>query len=308
MDRPGLIVLAGPTASGKSDLALRLAERVDGTIINADSMQLYRDLRILTARPSPEEEARLPHRLYGILDAATPGSVGDWLLRAASAILEAREAGRVPIVVGGSGLYIEALLEGIAPVPDIPDAVRDEVRASFAELGRDLLYERLLALDPGMAARLPARDPQRVMRALEVVLATGRSLADWQAEPRLRPELPQPVRCHALLPARDALGSRIAVRLERMLAEGALSELKALRARRLPPDRPLMRAVAVPDLLAHLAGDLTRGEATARAIHGTRRYAKRQETWLRQRLTGFRAIRQFGDDVATELMEGLRSG
>jgi tRNA dimethylallyltransferase len=297
MDRPGLIVLAGPTASGKSDLALRLAERVDGTIINADSMQLYRDLRILTARPTPEEEARLPHRLYGVLDAAAPGSVGDWLLRAEDAIVEARKAGRVPIVVGGSGLYIEALLEGIAPVPDIPDVVRDAVRASFRELGRDGLFERLLALDPKMAARLRARDPQRVMRAIEVLLATGRSLGEWHAEPRWRPDLPPPVRCHALLPAREALRSRVAVRLGRMLAGGALAELRALRERRLTEDLPLMRAVAVPDLLAHLAGDLTLAEATARAIHATRRYAKRQETWIRHRLPRFMMIRGFGEEV-----------
>lgn len=297
MGRPGLIVLAGPTASGKSDLALRCAERLGGTIVNADSMQLYRDLRILTARPGPEEEARVPHRLYGILDAAAPGSVGDWLVRAGAALDEARAAERVPIVVGGSGLYLEALLEGIAPVPDIPAAVRAEVRDACRTLGRDGLYRRLSEVDPAMAARLPARDPQRVMRALEVMLATGRSLAAWQREPRLRLELPQPVRCHALMPAREVLRSRVARRLERMIAAGALAELEALRARRLSPDLPLMRAVAVPELLAHLDGRLSLDQAVTRAIHATRRYGKRQETWLRHRMSAFQAIRACGEDV-----------
>ena len=204
-----LIVIGGPTASGKSALALRLAEAVGGMIINADSMQLYRDLRILTARPTPEDEARVPHRLYGVLDAEDPASAGRWLELAGIAIGEARAEGRPAIVVGGTGLYLHALLHGIAPVPEIPAAVQSAARARFAALGAPAFHAELAKRDPAMAARLRPSDRQRLIRAYEVVVGTGRSLAAWQAAPPVRVELPMPRIGIALTPPRAALYERI---------------------------------------------------------------------------------------------------
>ncbi|MGH6902689.1 MAG: tRNA (adenosine(37)-N6)-dimethylallyltransferase MiaA, partial [Geminicoccaceae bacterium] len=250
----GLFVIAGPTASGKSVLALRLAEAVGGTIINADSMQLYRDLRILTARPTPEDEARVPHRLYGVLDAEDPASAGRWLELAGNAIGEARAERRPAIVVGGTGLYLHALLHGIAPVPEIPVAVRSAARARFAAIGAPAFHAELAKRDPAVAARLRPSDRQRLIRAYEVVVGTGRSLAAWQAAPPMRVELPTPRIGVALTPPRAALYQRIGPRLHEMLEHGALAELEGLRRRSLDPELPLMKAVAVPALLAHLEG------------------------------------------------------
>lgn len=292
-----LIVVAGPTASGKSALALRLAEAVGGMIINADSMQLYRELRILTARPTPADEARVPHRLYGILDAEDPASVGRWLELAGIAIGEARATRRPAIVVGGTGLYLHALLHGLAPVPDIPPAVRRKARARCAALGSQALHAELATLDPTTAARLRPTDRQRLIRAYEVWLATGRSLADWQLAPPMRIELPERRIGIALMPARAALYDRIGHRLHGMVAQGGLEELRALQERSLPADLPLMKAVAVPELLAHVAGGVALSTALERAIVQTRRYAKRQMTWLRHQLPELRQLEDFGETI-----------
>lgn len=297
---PGLIVLAGPTASGKSDLALRLAERAGGMVVNADALQLYRELAVLTARPDAAALARVPHRLYGILAGEDAGSAGIWLDRVRSVLAEAAERGRTPIVTGGTGFYIETLLEGIAPIPDVPTEIRAEVRALGRTAGATGLRAALAGDDPGMAASLPPMDLQRLMRALEVVRATGRSLAWWQAQPRERLDLPQPIRAVALVPPRAELYARIERRFEGMIAAGALDEVRALRALELPADAPVMKAVGVPELAAVIDGRLTLEEARTKAVVATRRYAKRQYTWLRHRLTGSLRIEGFGEAVPAE--------
>jgi tRNA dimethylallyltransferase len=293
----GLIVVAGPTASGKSTLALRLAVAVRGMIINADSMQLYRELRILTARPSPADEARVPHRLYGILDARDPASVGRWLELAGAAIGEARAERRPAIVVGGTGLYLHALLHGLAPVPDIPPAIRRAARARFAAVGGPAFHAELAVLDPAMAARLKPTDRQRLIRAYEVRLGTGRSLGAWQQAPPTRVALPERRIGLALMPPRAALYDRIGRRLHEMVERGGLNELEMLHERSLPPELPLMRAVAVPELLAHVAGGVDLATALERAIIQSRRYAKRQVTWLRHQLPELRRLEEFGETV-----------
>jgi tRNA dimethylallyltransferase len=294
----GIVVIGGPSASGKSALALRLAAAQGGVIINADSMQLYRELPLLTARPGPEDAARVPHRLYGILDAADPASAGRWLELAGAAIGESAAAGRLPIVVGGTGLYLKALLHGLAPVPEVPAAVRRATQETFARLGGPAFHAELGRRDPVMAARLRPGDRQRLLRAFEVLTATGRSLAEWQREPPFRVPLPEPVQGFALLPPRPELHRRIERRLQAMLDAGALAELEALRAARPDPDLPLLRAVAVPELMACLEGRLDRAAALTGAIARTRQYAKRQITWLRHQLPELQPLRGFGDELA----------
>jgi tRNA dimethylallyltransferase len=292
-----LIVVAGPTASGKSALALRIAEAERGVIINADSMQLYRDLPILTARPPPEDEARAPHRLYGILDAADPASVGRWLELAAAAMGEALAAQRPAIVVGGTGLYLKALLHGLAPVPEISAGMRKFARTRLADLGPAALHGELAGLDPVMAARLRPTDRQRLLRAYEVIIATGRSLAAWQEAEPVRISLPARRLGLALVPPRAALYERIERRLRDMVERGALEELRALHRRSLKADLPLLKAVAVPELLAHVSGRTDLDTALDRAIVQTRRYAKRQLTWLRHQLPELRPVVDFGEDL-----------
>jgi tRNA dimethylallyltransferase len=294
----GLILIGGPTASGKSSLALRVAETAGGVVINADSMQLYRDLAILTARPGADEEPRAPHRLYGILDAAVSASVAAWLELAAREIERAAAAGRLAVVVGGTGLYLHALLHGLAPVPDVPAAVREETLAMLAALGSGGLHVELARRDPVMGERLRPSDAQRVVRAYEVVAATGRSLAAWQADPPLRVDLPEDRAAFVLVPPRALLHQRIAQRLHAMIEAGALDEVAALRARNLNPQLPAMKALAVPQLCAHLDGRLDLEQAMADAITQTRRYAKRQLTWFRHQLPELRPIETFGEDPA----------
>ena len=324
----GAVLIAGPTASGKSALALALAESLGGTIINADSMQVYRDLRIITARPTAEEEARVPHRLYGHVDAGESYSTGRWCVEASAALREAQSAGRVPIVVGGTGLYFKALTHGLAAIPAIPADVRARVRKRLREEGPAALHAELEARDPQMARRLMPRDRTRVARALEVVTATGRSLADWQrdgmrgaAKAGLRPAPtdPPPMDVGAgLKPAptdpppidvaaglkgapteavrvflcveRAELYARIDARFERMLGSGALAEVQALRSRSLDPALPAMKAHGVPWLLRHLAGEIDLEAAVEAAKRDTRRYSKRQVTWFRHQLPEWRFV------------------
>jgi tRNA dimethylallyltransferase len=281
--QPRVILLAGPTASGKSALALRLAERVGGTIINADSMQVYRDLRIITARPTREEEARAPHLLYGHVDAAENYSVGRWCLDAGAAIAEAAQAGRVPILVGGTGLYFKALTQGLAAVPPVPAGIRTAVRERLKE-GVAPLYAQLLRHDPQAAQRLMPGDRARVTRALEVVLATGRPLADWHRE-GLPPAVDAANAIKIFLDVdRAELYRRIDARFDAMLASGALDEVRQLAARHLDPSLPAMKALGVPGLIRHFAGEIPLAEAAEGAKRDTRRYTKRQATWFRHQL------------------------
>jgi tRNA dimethylallyltransferase len=282
------ILIAGPTASGKSALALALAERHGGVIMNADSMQVYRELRILTARPSAEDEARVPHALYGFVPASEAYSVGRYMADAARVIAAARAEGRVPIVVGGTGLYFKALLEGLSPIPVVPEVVRARWRAEARRLGAAALHRMLSERDPHMAVRLRPTDPQRIVRALEVLEATGRSLADWQrvaGKPVLSAEAAIRI---VVLPERGELYRRCDMRFEAMLRQGALEEVAALRALALDPTLPAMTALGVAPLLAHLAGKATLEGAATQAKADTRRYAKRQLTWLRRNMIAWK--------------------
>ncbi len=271
-----LALIAGPTAGGKSALALALAERTGGTVINADSAQVYADLRIISARPSPEEEARVPHRLYGWRDSALPCSAAEWAEAAKLEIAEAHRAGRLPILAGGTGLYIRTLLDGIAPVPEIDPAVRAAVR-SFSVAHN---YASLAEEDPAAAARLGPSDSTRVARALEVVRSTGRPLAEWQkrraggiaGEVDLVPLV--------LLPPRDWLHARCDGRFEAMMSDEGLDEVRALLERGLNPMLPAMRAIGVREIAGFLEGRLSRDEALAAGRTATRQYAKRQYTWF----------------------------
>jgi tRNA dimethylallyltransferase len=282
-----VILIAGPTASGKSALALELAAKLRGVIINADSMQVYRDLRIITARPSPDEEQHLPHRLYGHVDAAENYSVGRWFGEAAAALAETLGRGQPAIVTGGTGLYFSTLTRGIAAVPPIPAEFRREVRARLAAEGVAALHAELKRCDPATAARLKPGDRARITRALEVVQATGRSLTAWHADNTpARVDLAGAVKVF-LMPNRDELGQRIDARFDAMMAAGALAEVRTLAARNLDPSLPAMKAHGVPWLIRHLKGEITMAEAVEQAKRDTRRYTKRQATWFRNQLPQF---------------------
>jgi tRNA dimethylallyltransferase len=282
--RARAVLIAGPTASGKSALALRLAERLNGVVINADSMQVYGDLRVITARPTPGEERRAPHRLYGHADAAETYSAGCWLVHARREIAAAGEGGRVPIVAGGTGLYFKLLTGGLTAMPPIPAAIRTRLRARVAEEGAPALHAELASLDPTAAERILPGDRTRVVRALEVFEATGRPLHDWHAAgaaPALDPDAVAKV---FLSPDRDALRAAIDTRFDRMLADGAIEEVRALASRGLDPALPAMKAHGVPWLIRDLRGEIGIEEARAGAQGDTRRYAKRQFTWFRHQL------------------------
>jgi tRNA dimethylallyltransferase len=281
------VLIAGPTASGKSALALELAQATGGVVINADSMQVYRDLCVITARPTPEEEARVPHRLYGHVDAAVNFSAGHWVTDAATALAEARAQDRLAIFAGGSGLYFKALTRGLSAVPPIPGEIRERVRARLERDGVEALHAELAQRDPLAAQRLKPRDRTRIARALEVIEATGRSLTDWHRDglPPLLP--PGTFRALFLEPDRDALYARIDARFAAMLAAGALEEVARLAARRLDPLLPAMKAHGVPALLRHLKGEITLEEAATIGRADTRHYAKRQFTWFRHQLPEF---------------------
>ena len=279
-----VILIAGPTASGKSGLALALAERIGGTIVNADSMQVYRNLRVITARPTPDEEARVPHRLYGQVDAAENYSVGRWCVDAAAALAEAAREGLRPILVGGTGLYFKALTQGLAAVPPVPAEVRAVVRTRLKDEGIAPLYDELRRRDPETASRLMPADRSRITRALEVVLATGRSLTDWHHD-GMKPAVDATRAIKIFLKVeREELYRRINARFDAMLAAGALAEVQALAARGLDPTLPAMKAHGVPWLIRHLNGEISLDEATEGGKRDTRRYTKRQGTWFRHQL------------------------
>ena len=273
-------LIAGPTASGKSALALALARATGGEIVNADALQLYRDLRILSARPSAEEEAGARHHLFGVADAADGWSVGRWLQAARTTLAEIAGRGRPAIVVGGTGLYFRALTEGLADIPPIPRAARDMAEQAYDTEGEAAVRSTLRALDPIAEARISPGDRQRLTRALAVARATGRPLSAWQAA--TRPAIARTAwRAVALEPPREALYARIDARLTAMAQSGAIEEAAALMQRGLDPRLPAMKAVGLRELAACAAGELPRVQAIAAAQRATRRYAKRQLTWFR---------------------------
>jgi tRNA dimethylallyltransferase len=285
------VLIAGPTASGKSALALELALAAGGVVINADSMQVYRDLRIITARPTAADEALVPHRLYGHVDASVNFSAGAWVSDAAKALHEVRAQRRLPIFIGGTGLYFKALTTGLSVVPPIPAALREDVRARLERNGVEALHAELAARDPRAAERLNLRDRTRIARALEVIEATGCSLLDWHREgqPPLLPK--DSFRAVFLAPEREELYARIDARFDAMLGAGALKEVERLAARHLDPLLPAMKAHGVPSLIRHLHGELSLEEAASIGRADTRHYAKRQFTWFRHQLPDFEWVR-----------------
>lgn len=300
------IVVAGPTASGKSALALALAEKLGGVVINADSMQVYSTLRIVTARPSDEDEARAPHRLYGILHPSELCSAGRWRSLAVAEMEAAWAAGRLPIVCGGTGLYIRSLMQGLSPIPEIPDAVRAEARALFDRVGNQAFHALLATKDPVIAERLHPGNSQRLVRAWEVVQATGRPLSDWQNEPAAD-RLDADFFAVSIAPERHALYEGCDRRFRLMVEMGALDEVRAIMAMRLDPALPAMKALGVPELSAYLAGDCSLEDAIVRAQQTTRNYAKRQLTWFRHQLkSDFSLDAQFSERFFAEIFSKIR--
>ncbi len=307
---PRALLVAGPTASGKSALAIAIAERLNGTIINTDSMQVYQELRVLTARPSPEEEALVPHRVYGIRPAAEAGSVAWWRDEALAAMDEARAAGRLPILTGGSGMYFAALTDGLTEIPDPGPEARSEARRLLAEQGPAALHASLAHVDPATAARLRPEDGQRIARAWEVWRGTGIGLSAWQN--RRGAPAPWAFSAIRLDPPRDSLRAAIATRFDAMLRQGALEEVRALLALDLDPGLPAMRALGVQEIGAYLRGTMSLEEAGRRTTLMTGQYTKRQATWFRHRpLTSeartltinarFSSIAQFSESQSDEL-------
>ncbi|MBP8072895.1 MAG: tRNA (adenosine(37)-N6)-dimethylallyltransferase MiaA [Brevundimonas sp.] len=289
MSEPLITLLAGPTASGKSRRALEMAQRTGAVIINADSQQLYADLRVLSARPSVKEEALAEHRLYGVADAADAWSVGRWSRAVMPVLAELAGAGRPALLVGGTGLYFTALTMGLADIPDVPGEVRDTVAAEFDADGEAAFRRRLAAVDPAAAARIEAGDRQRLTRAWAVAQHTGRALTDWTADttPLLAPGSWTGL---VIEPERGALYARCDLRVAQMVEAGALDEVRALVMRGLDPALPAMKAVGVREFAGHLAGETTLVAAVEATRQATRNYAKRQLTWFRNQAPGWRRV------------------
>lgn len=301
MDSFDAILIAGPTASGKSSLAIGFAETYGGVVINADSMQVYSELRILTARPSEEDEARVPHVMYGVVPASQAYSTGQWADDVAGHLARAREDGQLPVIVGGTGLYFNALLEGLSPIPDIPDDIREKWRAIARTTSGPELHKVLASHDPEMADILRPSDRQRLVRALEVMEATGVSLKVWQKEPG-KPLLDFGlVKAFVAAPERDILYKRCDQRFDMMIAEGALCEVERLMTLGLPDDLPIMRALGVRPLRSHLLGEISLDEALEQSKRDTRRYAKRQMTWARGNMLAW-------EWLSAQDMKSLRRG
>ncbi|MGZ2381039.1 tRNA dimethylallyltransferase [Rhizobium brockwellii] len=278
------ILITGPTASGKSALAVELAKRHDGVVINADSMQVYDTLRVLTARPSEEEMQGVPHHLYGHMPAGAAYSTGAWLRDVAALLPALRAAGLLPVFVGGTGLYFKALTGGLSDMPAIPEALREALRTRLLQDGPDGLYAALAAADPAMAASLNRQDGQRIVRALEVLKATGRSIADFQGRSGPAVIDAGEARKIVVLPDRAVLHERINGRFEKMLQQGAEDEVKALLALDLPAEAPVMKAIGVSQIAAMVRGEMTRDEVLEKGAAATRQYAKRQMTWFRNQM------------------------
>jgi len=284
-----VLLIAGPTASGKSALAIDIAQRVDGEIVNADSMQVYRDLRILTARPSLADEACIPHHLYGVMDGSTACSAAHWTRLAVQEVNAIWDRGRLPILVGGTGLYFKALTEGLSAIPEIPGINREAARVLVDELGPAAAHAYLADRDPRTAAGIKPTDPQRIARALEVVAATGRGLADWQEVPSQPALVADYVRA-VLTPKKSDITAVADARFDEMMALGALEEVRRLAERQLDSELPVMKAVGVPPLMAHLRGEVSLEDAVDKAKSQTRRYIKRQLTWARTQMVSWNAL------------------
>ncbi len=300
--RRPVLVIAGPTASGKSALAVDLAERLDGVVINADSMQLYRPLEILTARPGQDLLKRAPHHLFGILDATERASAASWA-DLALATIDAND-GKLPIVVGGTGLYLRALMQGLADLPAVPSDIRDAATARYAELGGQAFHAELARFDPQTARRLPPSDRQRLIRAWEIFEATGRSLSDWLAHPVVPP--PENLTFHpvVLMPPRAELYAGIDRRVEAMVERGVLSEIAGLAP--LDPSLPILKSVGAREFLAHITGQCSLAESVQAAQQATRHYAKRQATWFRHQMTDARQFSKFYNPKDGEIYSFIR--
>ncbi len=285
MDESRLYFIAGPTASGKSAAAMALGEQSGGVIVNADAMQVYQGLRIITARPSEGDEARVPHRLYGILDPSERCSAGRWARMAADEIAAIHSSGKPAIVVGGTGLYFKALLEGLSPIPETPPAAREAARVRRAALGAAAFRDEVIVRDPAMA-HLPEGDAQRLMRVWEVFEASGKTLTHFQSLPRTPLVTVEPQKA-ILAPPREKLYAQCDLRAEAMFAQGGIEEVEALLARRLDTQLPVMKTLGVPEIAAYLSGAMTRDEALGALQQNTRRLAKRQMTWLRHQMAGW---------------------
>lgn len=297
------ILIAGPTASGKSALALRLAELFDGVVINADAMQVYRELRILSARPSTEDEARAPHWLYGHVAASVAYSVGRYVLDVEDALARAGAEGLRPIIVGGTGLYFKALLEGLSPVPPIDPAVRRHWRAEAQRIGAQALHAQLSLRDPAMAARLASNDTQRLTRAMEVLTSTGHSLAHWQQQPGTPLLLGTQTLRLVLRPERQTLLERCDRRLDQMVAAGALAEVAALVDAGHDAKLPAMGALGVAPLAAYLRHDISLESAVDRAKLDTRQYVKRQLTWLKRNMSSWNDVQTIVSEQNDRLLK-----
>ncbi|WP_420549222.1 tRNA (adenosine(37)-N6)-dimethylallyltransferase MiaA [Curvivirga sp.] len=302
-----ILILVGPTASGKSSLAMAIAKEFSGDVINADSMQVYKDLRVLSARPSEADEAEVPHKLYGVLDADETCSAASWRDMAVEAIEETLAAGRLPIVCGGTGLYIQALTDGLNQVPPVDEDIRHQVRDLQAQ-DVAALHAVLKEADPDIAAQLNATDSQRMARALEVIRSTGKSLLWWQAQaPICTPPEGWTFHILALIPPRDVLYDRCNRRFDLMLEEGALEEIAELEKRNLPDTLPCMRALGVPELIAYTRGEMSIEDAAEKTRMFTRRYAKRQNTWIKNQIISKKSINaQYSEKLHPEIFSFIR--
>ena len=297
------IMICGPTAAGKSAAALALAEQVGGTVINADSMQVYSDLRVVTARPGPDDEARAPHRLYGIVDGGERASVASWLDLAAEAVDEARNAGSLPIIVGGTGMYLQAARDGIAPIPEVPAEIHQACLDELTARGGAAFREELSKLDEETASRLFDGDSQRLVRAMGVVRATGRPISAWQSDPHQGALAGEAVAISVMPPRADTY-ARIDRRFAQMMEEGAVEEVEALAERGLDPLLPVMKAIGVREILAMQAGEISRGRAIELASRDSRHYAKRQMTWIRN---NYRAQISIDEKFSTRFVKEIFS-
>lgn len=301
------VIIAGPTASGKSRLAMDIADAFNGIIINADSMQVYRELRVLTARPSPADEAHLPHRLYGVLAASERCSAGRWAAMAGREIEAAHTAHRLPVVVGGTGLYLKALVEGLAPIPEVDHEAQASATALHAALGGAAFRDALAVLDPAIAARLPAGDRQRLVRAYAVAAATGRPLSVWQQAPPRPPVANARYVILVLDPQREALNDAIGTRLDAMIAAGAMAEVQALLDLDLDPMLPAMKAVGVRELAPFVRGACSLEQARVAARVATCRFAKRQRTWLRHQIVPHLGVsEQYSESIRSRIFTFIR--
>lgn len=310
LSRRPVVLVAGPTASGKSNLAADVAAVFGGVVINADSMQVYRELNIITARPGAEDLSKAPHRLYGVLSGAERCSAAHWRALALAEIEEAFAAGLLPVVAGGTGLYLKALEEGLAPVPEIPEQLRKETRERYEALGPEAFHASLAERDPEMAARLKTGDTQRLLRAWEVLEATGESLAEWQArqvpaDPSQDPGLS--FLKLAVIPERETLYARCDARFAAMAELGAIEEVEALLSLGLDPDLPVMKAIGVREFGAYLRGEIPLEAAVSKAQQETRRYAKRQMTWLRHQYAAKNVIEtQYSESLRPKIFNIIR--